>query len=88
MHQGLNWYHPYYVDILNSINYQNKEEIAGLYEVLAGYYESFGDYEKEIQALKKKWKCEDIEEVKEIIRRVLTKDMVSQAEVQAVRKRK
>lgn len=48
MHQGFNWYHQYYVDILNSINYQNKEEIAGLYEVLAGYYESFGDYEKEI----------------------------------------
>ena len=42
----------------------------------------------DFQALKKKWKCEDIEEVKEIIRRVLTKYMVSQAEVQAVRKRK
>ena len=31
----------------------------------------------DFEALKKKWKCEDIEEVKEIIRRVLTNDMVS-----------
>lgn len=35
-----------YLEILNSINYQNKEEIAGLYETLSTYYESFGDYDK------------------------------------------
>lgn len=33
----------------------------------------------DFEALKKKWKCQDIEEVKQIIRRVLTNDMVMDA---------
>ena len=33
----------------------------------------------DFEALKKKWKCQDIEEVKQIIRRVLTNDMVRDA---------
>lgn len=41
----------------------------------------------DFEALKKKWKCQDIEEVKEIIRRVLTNDIVKEAEVHAARKR-
>lgn len=40
------------------------------------------------EELKKKWKVEDIEEVREILRRVLTRKIVSDAELEAVKKRK
>ena len=32
------------ITILNSINYQNKEEIADLYQTLATYYETYGEF--------------------------------------------
>ena len=41
----------------------------------------------DFEALKKKWRLEDVEEVKEMIRRVLTRQIVSDAELEAVKKR-
>ena len=41
----------------------------------------------DFEALKKKWRCQDVQEVKQIIRRVLTNQILSNAEVQAVRRR-
>ena len=43
------------INILNSINYQNKEEIAELYQTLATYYETYGEFDKEIEALTSKY---------------------------------
>lgn len=40
------------------------------------------------EALKKKWRLDDVEEVRQMIRRVLTKQIVFQAEIDAVKKRK
>lgn len=40
------------------------------------------------EALRKKWKLEDIEEVRYMIRRILTKQLVSDAELEGVKKRK
>ncbi len=46
--------------------------------------EQFWDFEQ----LKKKWKLEDVEAVRDMIRRVLTKKVVFDAELQAVKQRK
>ena len=42
----------------------------------------------DFEALKKKWRLDDVEEVRQMIRRVLTKQIVFQAEIDAVKKRK
>ena len=42
----------------------------------------------DFQALKKKWRVEDIEDVKQILRLTLTRQIVSDAELRAVKKRK
>ena len=46
--------------------------------------EQFWDFDQ----LKKKWKLNDVEAVKDMIRRMLTKKVVFDAELEAVKKRK
>lgn len=58
----------------------NESNIFGEDQVVSKYC----DFEE----LRKKWKLEDIQEVKEMLRRTLTRQVVSDAEVQAVKKRK
>ena len=40
----------------------------------------------DFEQLQKKWRLQDIEEVKQMIRRILTKEKVSEAEHQGIKK--
>ena len=59
---------------LNSSNVFGEDEVVGKY--------------CDFEALRKKWKLEDIEEVRNMLRRMLTRQVVSEAEVEATKKRK
>ena len=41
----------------------------------------------DFEALRKKWKVDDVTEVRNILRRILTKQVVSEAELEAVKKK-
>ena len=58
----------------------NESNIFGEDQVVGKYCD--------FEALRKKWKADDIQEVREILRRILTKQIVSDAELRAVKKRK
>ena len=59
---------------LNSSNMFGEDEVVNKY--------------CDFEVLKKKWKLEDVEEVRNMIRRLLTRQIVSEAELEAVKKRK